>query len=239
VRGVNDADNILGWKRRLFTHVSDFQWARQHQVLKDFRTVADVVAPSAEPGPLHFVPQAEPGVIQQKLPDLPAPGSLVVIHPTSRWAYKQWLPQRWAAVADGLTERYGLRVVFSCGPAGREREAVAAIQATARMRHASTAGALSLHELGVLLGQARLFLGVDTVAMHLAAAMQTPTVALFGPSSEWSWHPWQCRHELVLGECSCKLTRRFVCDKSRPFPCMERIGVDAVLGAAGRLLDGA
>jgi heptosyltransferase-3 len=72
--------------------------------------------------------------------------------------------------------------------------------------------------------------------MHLAAAMQTPIVALFGPSSEASWRPWQCPHELVLGDCPCKVTRQFICDKSRPYPCMERIQVDAVLQAAERVL---
>jgi heptosyltransferase-3 len=200
--------------------------------------VAEVVAPSAEPGPLRFVPQVEPGALRQKLPELAEPGRFALIHPTSRWPYKQWLPERWAEVADGLVERLGLRVIFSCGPAERERETVGQIRAAARLRHASTAGALSLHELGALLGQARLFLGVDTVAMHLAAAMQTPTVALFGPSSEWSWHPWQCLHELVMGECTCKATRKFVCDKSRPYPCMERIDVEAVMSAAERVLAG-
>jgi heptosyltransferase III len=90
--------------------------------------------------------------------------------------------------------------------------------------------------MGLLLGRAKLFLGVDTVMMHLAAAMQTPSVALFGPSSEWSWHPWQCRHEMVLGACSCKATRRFVCDKNKPYPCMEKITVDAVMAAANKLL---
>ena len=69
------------------------------------------------------------------------------------------------------------------------------------------------------------------VAMHIAAAVQTPVVALFGPSSEWSWRPWRCQHELVLGQCSCKRTRNFVCDKTRPFPCMEGIQVSNVLDA--------
>ena len=71
--------------------------------------------------------------------------------------------------------------------------------------------------------------------MHVAAAVQAPVVALFGPSSEWSWRPWQTRHELVLGPCSCKVAREFVCDKSRIYPCMQAIGVDAVLAAAARL----
>ena len=72
--------------------------------------------------------------------------------------------------------------------------------------------------------------------MHIAAAVQTPSVALFGPSSEWSWRPWQAPHELVLGECACKATRQFVCDKSRIYPCMERIGVDEVRAAAAKFL---
>ena len=236
VRGINDADNLLGWKRRLFTHVSRFDWARQHQVLKDFRTVAEVIEPSAEPGPLSFHPHIDEGALRQKLPFLNEAEEFAVIHPTSRWAYKQWLPERWAVVADRLRDRYRLPVVFSCGPSRRERESVRQIQALARAEHWSSEGGLTLHELGHLLARARLFLGVDTVAMHLAAAMQTSTVALFGPSSEWSWHPWQCRHELALGECTCKATRRFVCDKSRPYPCMERITSDAVLAAAERLL---
>jgi heptosyltransferase-3 len=71
--------------------------------------------------------------------------------------------------------------------------------------------------------------------MHLAAAMQTPIVALFGPSSEWSWRPWQCDHELVLGDCECKRTRKFVCNKTKPYPCMQGIAMEQVMEAVGRM----
>lgn len=235
VRGFNDFPPLAGWRRRLFTHFTRFEWAREHQVLRDFRTVADIIEPGAQPGPMRFEPQVDEASLRDKLPWLGDAGAFAVIHPTSRWAFKQWLPERWAAVADALAQR-GLKVVFSCGPAARETELVNGILATARARHFTTGGQISLHELGWLLGRAKLFLGVDTVAMHLAAAMQAPTVALFGPSSEWSWHPWQCRHELVLGECPCKAKREFTCDKSKPYPCMERITADAVLVAADKLL---
>lgn len=235
VRCFNDFPALSGWRRKIFTNSTGFDWTREHQVLRDFHTVAGVVDQHAQPGPLRFEPQVEEEVVREKLPWLRQSDALAVIHPTSRWAFKQWLPERWAAVADNLAAR-GLHVVFSCGPAARETELVRSTLAMAQARHHSTDGRLSLHELGWLLGRAQLFLGVDTVTMHLAAAMQVPTVALFGPSSEWSWHPWQCRHELVMGDCSCKAGRVFVCDKSKPYPCMARITVEAVGEAASRLL---
>jgi heptosyltransferase-3 len=212
IRGINGAYNSVGWQRRLFNRVSLFKWGPEHQVFRDFRTVTEIIGLKGEPGPLRFYPQAEfenmPGI-------LPVPDNFAVIHPTSRWAFKQWLPERWAEVADEIRRRHGLAVIFSTGPARREVEYV---------------------QLGALLGRAKHFCGVDTVAMHLAAAMQTPTVALFGPSSEWSWRPWQCRHELALGDCSCKRTRQFICDKTKPYPCMERITVEEVLAKARVLL---
>jgi heptosyltransferase-3 len=61
-----------------------------------------------------------------------------------------------------------------------------------------TDGCLDWSGMAGLMMAARLFVGVDTAAMHLAAACQTPLVALFGPSVEIAWRPWQCRHELVL-----------------------------------------
>ena len=233
IRGINDAYHSVGWQRRLFNRVSLFKWGPEHQVFRDFRTVTEIIGLKGEPGPLRFYPQAEfenmPGI-------LPVPDNFAVIHPTSRWAFKQWLPERWAEVADEIRRRHGLAVIFSTGPARREVEYVQTILGAAREKHFSTGGKISLHELGALLGRAKLFCGVDTVAMHLAAAMQTPTVALFGPSSEWSWRPWQCRHELALGDCSCKRTRQFICDKTKPYPCMERITVEEVLAKARVLL---
>lgn len=236
VRVTNNAYGEWGWRRRLFHQFSSFPWATNHQVLKDFRTVADVFDSHAQPGPLEFFPRINPAHFTQKFPGLLDGPPLAIIHSTSRWRFKQWLPERWAAVAAALTEQYGLQVVFTAGPSPVEAEDVQRILAGLRTPAVNLVGKTSMDELAYLLSRARLFLGVDTVAMHLAAAMQTPTVALFGPSAESSWAPWQCPHELVSGECPCKASHQFICDKSRPYPCMERITVEAVLAAAHRLL---
>ena len=228
VRGVNDAYQTLGGKKMMFNRISDYKWGMKHQVLKDFCTVLDCTELNGEAGPLQFHPQVSETTITRKLSFISGIGDFVVLHPTSRWEFKQWMPERWAEIADIIRRDHGLTVVLSCGPEQREIDLVSEIRHHAKEEYFSTDGSITLHELGWLLGRARLFLGVDTVVMHLAAAMQTPIVALFGPSSEWSWRPWQCDHELVLGDCECKRTRKFICDKTKPYPCMQRIQVNDV-----------
>jgi ADP-heptose:LPS heptosyltransferase len=135
-----------------------------------------------------------------------------------------------------------LKVIYDAGRypedliKARHSEDLDAVLRQARRPYPSVRGQATLRELAWILRRARLFCGVDTVAMHLAAAVQTPVVALFGPSSEWSWRPWQTRHELALGPCACKQTRRFVCDRSRPYPCMEAITVETVTEKIQRLV---
>ncbi len=224
-RAINARYGVAGWRREIFNSFSWFDWAREHQVLRDFRTVADVIGGDAPPGPLILNTDVEV--------ETPPP-PYAVIHPTSRWTYKQWLPGRWAAVADFLAEKHGLKVLLSSGPG--EMAAIEQILKVSKTRHHKTNGQLTLRQLGRLIRRSRIFLGVDTVALHVAAAVQTPSVALFGPSSEWSWHPWQAPHRLVLGECPCKAARNFTCDKSKVYPCMQRIEVDAVCSAAAQFL---
>jgi heptosyltransferase-3 len=235
---VRAANNAYGDLRHpwLYQRQSKFLWGERHQVEKDFITVTDALGEPAEPGPLRINTEVDTDDLRERLPFLRDPRPFAVIHPTSRWTFKQWLPDRWAAVADQLTRQHGLRVLLSCGPGAREADDLEAILRRSRESHHALRGAASLRELAWIISQARLFCGVDTVAMHIAAAVQAPTVALFGPSSEWSWRPWQARHELALGDCPCKQTRKFVCDKSQPYPCMERITVEQVQGQIQRLL---
>lgn len=233
------ATNAYGELRnpRQYNFTSTFDWKMQHQVLKDFRLVTDALQITAEPGPLvvHTADLTR-AVLAEKFEFLRENQPFAVIHPISRWSFKQWLPEGWAQVADRLADEYGLRVIFTCGPGEQEQEQIDGILAKAKRSHEAVRGQATLREIAALYREARLFCGVDTVAMHLAAAAQTPTVALFGPSSEWSWEPWHTRHELALGPCSCKKTRRFVCDKSRIYPCMAAITVEQVMERAGSLL---
>jgi hypothetical protein len=65
------------------------------------------------------------------------------------------------------------------------------------MRAALLAGQLTLRQLAAVIDHARLFIGVDSVPMHMAAALGTPLVALFGPSKLTFWRPWQAKGEVI------------------------------------------
>ena len=103
---------------------------------------------------------------------------------------------RWIEAGRQLSEQ-GFQIVISAGPDEEEVEAAEQIREAIGRETLSTAGQLSWTKLAWLLYRASLFVGVDTAAMHLAAACQTPTVALFGESIASYWHPWKVRHRLV------------------------------------------
>jgi heptosyltransferase-1 len=101
---------------------------------------------------------------------------------------KRWPPERFAAVADGLAERYGAVVVFT-GQGKEERRLVA--EARAAMKHPSLDGCdrFGVLELAALLARCHFAVANDTSAMHLAACMGTPVVALFGPTAPLHYGP--------------------------------------------------
>ncbi|PKH23584.1 putative lipopolysaccharide heptosyltransferase III [Enterobacterales bacterium CwR94] len=125
-------------------------------------------------------------------------GNYVVIQPTSRWFFKCWEDQKFVDVIQSLTAR-GKQVVLTSGPDPREQAMITAImQAFADTPQVySLAGQLTLTELAALIDHASLFIGVDSVPMHMAAALQTPCIALFGPSKLQFWRPWQVKGEVI------------------------------------------
>lgn len=165
-----------------------------------------------------------------------APGSFIHLHPASRWLFKCWPVESMAALADEL-HRQGHALVLTAAPDERERELVAAIRARSRAEFVDLSGRLSLRELAALAGRARLFVGVDSAPMHIAAAMGTPTVALFGPSGDKEWGPWMTPNRVVSStEHSCRPCGLDGCGGSKISDCLVTLPVAQVLKACEELL---
>lgn len=113
----------------------------------------------------------------------------VHIHAPSRWHFKCWTTAGWVEVASRL-QAAGWPVVLTAAPDEAEIRMTAAVQQRLASPAVDLSGQLQLRELAALAGEARLFVGVDSAPMHIAAAMRTPTVALFGPSGADLWGPW-------------------------------------------------
>lgn len=158
------------------------------------------------------------------------PDRYAVIHAGTARPEKYWRPERWAAVADRLHTRHGLAVVFTGGAAPEEATHLAAIRAALRVPSFDLSGATDLAGLAGVIGGARLFCGVDTAAMHLADALRTPLVALFGPTNPWHWRPRHGRAVVLRA-----LTEEPFDARQKGGP-MDALSVDAVNDAVDRAL---
>jgi lipopolysaccharide heptosyltransferase I len=122
-----------------------------------------------------------------------------IVNPGAGWPSKLWPPERFAAVARYLGHNRGLPslVVWAGGQEKNMAETIVA----ASEGHARMAPTTSLTELVALLRRARLFVGSDTGPLHMAAAVNTPCVALFGPMPADRNGPYGAGHAVVQKMC--------------------------------------
>ena len=128
--------------------------------------------------------------INHQLISLGVHSSYVVIQPTARQKFKCWDDEKFAAVIDNLQYR-GYRVILTSGPSKDDLSCVTNI---AQQCHISPvtefAGKITFPELGAIISHAALFIGVDSAPMHIAAALETPIICLFGATDHQYWKPW-------------------------------------------------
>jgi heptosyltransferase-3 len=166
------------------------------------------------------------------------PAGYIVVHPTSRWMFKGWNHAGFAEVFKQLTLA-GYKLVITSGPDKKEVDYVEEILAMQQSEAVNVAGKLTLKELGALIAKASCFIGLDSVAMHMAAALGTPCVALFGPSNEKTWHPWQVRHEVITENYSCRPCNMDGCGGGKISECLQAIESQRVVTVINNLLKAA
>jgi len=150
--------------------------------------IAEVVAPGIGDDPAR---RARFDAVLAQSAAIAQGSPFIVLHPYPMFAYKQWRLEGWVELIDWLRAQ-GFAIALSGGPAERERDYAAKIVAEAGGDVLNLVGCLSFGESAELMRRARLFIGPDTGATHVAAATGTPTIALFGPSDPVRWGPWPC-----------------------------------------------
>lgn len=125
-------------------------------------------------------PEPGPSATATKIPDLIPGGPFAVVHVGSDWACQEWLPERWAEVADRLIDELKVRVVFTGIQA--ESKPIDAIRSRMNRPAASLAGMTSVADLGAVLAASELCICVDSLVYELAQSAGVPTVVLAGQS---------------------------------------------------------
>lgn len=163
-------------------------------------------------------------------------GDFIHVHPASRWFFKCWPVEQMAGLIARL-QQAGHVVVLTAAPSQDEQAMVAAIQARLDQPAHSLSGLLSLKELAALTKAAKLFIGVDSAPMHIAAAVGRPVVALFGPSGDKQWGPWGVPFRVVSSnQHPCRPCGIDGCGGGKVSDCLAVITVDQVLAATNELL---
>lgn len=165
---------------------------------------------------------------------------LVAIHAGAGAAVKLWEPELWAEVIDSLEERRNVRVVLTGSRA--ELDLAWAISARSRSDPLIACGETTLGQLAALYQRCRLVLGVDSGPMHLAVAVGTPTLHLFGPVDAAAFGPWgdHLSHRVVTSGWPCIPCNHldFAAAELPAHNCVRDISVDQVLASAESLLSG-
>ena len=227
-----------GFWQRSFTHFYSLPRGNTRHTVEVHLDALRRLGLRVEPGekPIVMVPGR---AAEQRAEELMAkhglqPKGFVQMHPASRWLFKCWPAARVAELIDILHSR-GERVVLTGAGDGNEAAYMDEVRKRLRQPVVDLAGQLDLKALAALTARARLFIGVDSAPLHIASAMRTPAVALFGPSGDVEWGPWQVAHRIVASDMSCRPCGVNGCGGSNRSECLETLPVERVLAAIDEL----
>lgn len=234
---LSGADHRIGfyaedgrlWRNRLFTHLALLQYTPGQYVAQYYSSLLHTLDIETQMLPLLEVSpenrhKAASLFRNEKVPmDRP----IIALHPFSLWKYKEWGMDKFIQLINRIGSEYTLPVIITGSP--DERGLVATLKKMCGEHVYNLAGKTSIAMFGAVLSLCGLFIGVDSAGMHIAGAVGTPTVSIFGPSSPASWAPRGKFHAIVYKNLPCVPCRQKGCQNSEISQCLEELTVDDVM----------
>jgi heptosyltransferase-1 len=155
---------------------------------------------------------------------------LVAINPLAKWDTKLWSNVKFGRLADTLVEEYRASVVFT--GSREDHKTIQDIIDGMKFKAVNLAGETNLKTLATLYEKADFLVSTDTGPMHLAAAVNTPVVALFGPTASWRTGPFGPGHQIIRADLDCSPCFKRQCST---LDCMEKISAQDVLEGVNKL----
>ncbi|MBZ0094031.1 MAG: putative lipopolysaccharide heptosyltransferase III [Sulfuricella sp.] len=245
----------MAGKTYLYTHAAQTPDVRRHSVIRDLEIVRPFGIDTRDLAVDFAVPDRVAASVRNKLAEkrVARGEDYAVVHPTSRWLFKCADDAVMAECIDRLQQDFGLRVVVTCGPAQAELERLSSVLSHCHTHPVVFPGELNLKELGAVLAGASLYIGVDSAPSHLAAAMNVPSIVLFGPTGAYNWGPWTDeagenpyplrkgiqragRHVVLQQDWVCVPCGKAGCEGKRVSDCLIQLTSDQILSEASRML---
>ncbi|CAN5607423.1 glycosyltransferase family 9 protein [soil metagenome] len=156
-----------------------------------------------------------------------------LLHPVAAFDTKQWATENFARVAEFLHEKK-LQIVAVATK--KERDVLEKLQKFSNVP-VTIFDDLTLPEITALAARAELFVGNDSGIAHIAAAVQTPSVVIFGSSNRDHWRPWtDAPNEIVYESLPCQPCAGHFCKEFSEPECIKRVSVESVIRAIEKIL---
>ncbi|OYY10632.1 MAG: glycosyl transferase [Polynucleobacter sp. 35-46-11] len=187
------SDKQNAWKKAISLHTVDVDYFAQHVITEKLRLLEIFYKKPRDlfSKPISVTPPAGDPITPSIAGQLYAP--YLVVHPGPLTAYKRWPLAYWQTLLTWITKQ-GWQVVLSASPAKQDlqlnKDILSLLDEETRSHVVDTAGLLTIPQAGTLIRGAIAYIGVDTSITHLAAACNTPTIALFGPTPPTNFGPW-------------------------------------------------
>lgn len=223
------------WRGHCYTHIVKADTKSRPRIERELCALQPLgIAPVATKPVLGTSPEDDRSALAL-LADMGIAQSqrFVLLQPGARYWFKAWPADRFAKLADLLAEQASCRILI--GGNAKERELGRQIAAQARCAPAVLSGQTTLTLYAGLLKHASLVVSNDNGLMHMAAALGTPVVALFGPSDPAEWAPYGTVAEVIYKGLDCRACFHPGCTRGED-SCMRQITVDEVFAASIRIL---
>ncbi len=169
---------------------------------------------------------------------IPAGGAVLAIGPTANWRGKEWPAEKFVALVERLTSPSGIlpaaRVALF-GAASERADAEPVLRSITESRRIDLVGKADLPTVAAALKRCALYIGNDSGLMHMAAAVGTPTLGLFGPGNATRYGPWGPRTAVVRTPLAPHELMGPGFDHRRTESLMDSLTVDSVERAAAEL----
>ena len=153
---------------------------------------------------------------------------LIGVNLGTTWRTKRWYIENFAEVTTQVQKRFGARILLTGSPT--EIPLGEALAGIAKVEAINLIGKTTLMQLGALIESCNLYLTCDSGPMHIAAAVGTPTIALFGPTSPIRHGPYGENHEVIEKPVECRPCYKRNCiRKDQPYLCMTEIDPNEVI----------
>jgi heptosyltransferase-3 len=189
----NKSEKQNAWKKAICLHTIDVDYFAQHVITEKLRLLEVFCKNTRDlfDEPISVTPPAGDPITPSIAAQLHSP--YVVIHPGPLTAYKRWPLSYWQTLLTWIVKQ-GYQAILSASPAKQDlqlnHDILSLLDEETRQNVLNTAGLLSIPQAGTLIRGAIAYVGVDTSITHLAAACNTPTIALFGPTPPTNFGPW-------------------------------------------------